>query len=53
MELGLHFGLTPPTPTIVAEEEELEEAPAGFAYIVNADSEYLVNADDAYVLAKV
>ena len=33
--------------------EELEEAPEGFAYIVNADGAFLVNADGAYILAKV
>jgi hypothetical protein len=33
--------------------EELEEAPEGFAYIVNADGSFLQNADGAYILAKV
>lgn len=32
--------------------EELEEAPNGFSYIVNAAGAFLVNSDDAYILSE-
>lgn len=31
---------------------DLEEAPEGFAYLVNADDEFARNADDAFILVK-
>lgn len=30
-----------------------EEAPEGFAYLVNAGDEFMLNADGAYILAEV
>lgn len=49
ISLGLGLGLT----MVRDAAGDLPEAPAGFAYLVNADGAFLVNADGAFILAKV